>query len=372
MKLPESFFLPFLSFLMAVAVSSTAIAEDDLSHIEGLPLDDSGQEKHLAGWGLHIDNDLFIPGSDRDQDYTGGIGFTLAGRIAETSWWSLDPILGGIDNLIGLQQDHFNQLRATLHAAQLGSIVFSPSDIDSDTAIFDDRPFASLVYLSNSRRYIAADDKPVYQSVFTLGVLGSSIGKNVQNSIHKISGSTPPNGWDHQISDGGEPTFQYALSRQALLATNEQRRNTEYEFKYNVGGSVGYITETNLSLSGRWGLINTPWWSFTPENSDYNSQPAPVVGNSLGRHQREVFVWGGIKVRARAYNAFLQGQFRDSEVTFDHGEINHVIGEAWLGLTTQFGATRWSYVVRYNTKEIKEGSGARNPLWAGILFSMDY
>lgn len=363
--------LPALIFMIAFIMNNAALAQDDFPDLEGLPLDDSGQEKYLAGWGLHMDNDLFIPGGGRDQDYTGGLGFTLAGRIAETSWWSLDPLLGGIDQLIDLR-GHFTRPRATLHAAQLGVIVFSPSDIDSDSAIYDDRPFANLAYLSNSRRYIAADDRPVYQSVFTLGVIGSGIGKGVQNSIHKVSGSTPPNGWDHQISDGGEPTFQYALSRQALLATNEQRGNTEYEFKYNIGGSVGYITETSLSLSGRWGRINTPWWSFTPENSDYNSQPAPVVGNSLGRHQREVFLWGGVKVRARAYNAFLQGQFRDSDVTFDHGEINHVIGEAWLGLTTQFGASRWSYVVRYHTKEIKEGSGARNPLWAGILFSMDY
>lgn len=360
--------IPSLAVLVPtilVLAMGTSMAEP-----KGIPLDENGQEKINAGWTLHLDNDLLVPGK-RDQDYTGGLGVTFAGRQAQERWWSLDPVVEWLDNALqfGVSSDADSY---KLHAQQIGLIVFSPTDIGDADINYEDRPFANLVYVSNSRRYITAADAPVYQSTLTLGLLGTRVGPEVQKGIHKLTDSNTPSGWDHQVSEGGEPTFQYSLSRQSLLASNFQDAETEYEVKYNTAASVGYISEISFALSGRWGIINTPWWSFTPENVDYASQPAPVIGDSVREGVSELFLWGGFKLRARAYNAFLQGQFRDSDVTFDSDELRHLLAETWIGVTQQISNYRLSYVVRYQSKEIKSGAGARAPVWGGLIFSADY
>ena len=179
-------------------------------------------------------------------------------------------------------------------------------------------------------------------------------------------------GWDFQISEGGEPTLHMNWSRQTPLASNFQAATTEYEVKWSSALSAGFITEANATVSLRWGRINTPWWSFAPERAEYMSQPAPVIGGSVRPDVREFYVWLGLKGRARGYNALLQGQFRDSEVTFRSSQLNHAIGEAWFGITWQLSSEyRLSYVARYQTNELEEGPGSRNLLWAGLLVSRD-
>ncbi len=74
----------------------------------------------------------------------------------------------------------------------------------------------------------------------------------------------------------------------------------------------------------------------------------------------------------RLYNAILQGQFRDSEVTFSRSELEHVIGEAWIGVTKEFSrGFAGSFFVRGRTEEIK-GPNERMPVWAGIILSRAY
>lgn len=37
----------------------------------------------------------------------------------------------------------------------------------------------------------------------TVGVLGLDVFKSGQNAVHKVVGSDRANGWDHQVSNGG-------------------------------------------------------------------------------------------------------------------------------------------------------------------------
>jgi hypothetical protein len=75
-------------------------------------------------------------------------------------------------------------------------------------------------------------------------------------------------------------------------------------------------------------------------------------------------------MRLRVYNAFLQGQFRDSDHVLSPSEINKVIGEAWIGVTSQFSSgTQLTYAMRYQTAEIRDGIGSRDHLWAGLTIS---
>ena len=91
---------------------------------------------------------------------------------------------------------------------------------------------------------------------------------------------------------------------------------------------MGYLTEASYAVSTRFGAINSPWWTFAPERVDYLAQPTPLAPASADG-SGEFYVWAGAKLRLRAYNAFLQGQFRDSVHTLSSSDVNHVIGEAW-------------------------------------------
>ena len=137
-------------------------------------------------------------------------------------------------------------------------------------------------------------------------------------------------------------------------------------------GSIGFSTDVNAGLSWRWGRINTPWWSFNPHQAEYINLGSPVVAKTKDDAHNEFYLWTGGNVKFRLYNAILEGQFRDSTVTFDRSELEDVIAETWIGVTKEFrGGFRGSLFVRGRTEEIK-GPKERNPVWAGIILSRAY
>lgn len=329
------------------------------------PFDADGRERYATGSIVYMDNDALAVG-EHDKDYTGGLAVTLAGRRAAEWWFSADPLLGALDGLIGLDRTG----ATTLHSAQLGGIAFTPADVDVAEPIAGDRPYASLVYWANGRLYLRGDDV-VYHSSVSLGVLGLDLMPDIQREIHGLIGASKPRGWDHQISDGGEPTLRYTVSRQDLFAADRTPEGGQHDFKSTVGVSLGYTTEASAALSWRWGRLNTPWWSFPPERVNYISEPVPVVGSAPGA-PRELFLWAGAKLKAPIYNVFLQGQFRDSDLSYDHGDLRPLVGEAWLGATAQVSAhARLSWVVRYQTSELRDGPGDRELLWGSLFLTHD-
>ena len=104
------------------------------------------------------------------------------------------------------------------------------------------------------------------------------------------------------------------------------------DVKTTVQGSMGFLTETSAAVSSRIGRFDAPWWTFVPELADYIAAPTPV--EPLGV-QREIYVFAGARVTARAYNAFLQGQFRHSDVRYSYDEIEPIVGQVWIGVMTQ-------------------------------------
>ncbi|WP_169729325.1 lipid A deacylase LpxR family protein [Solimonas soli] len=336
--------------------------------LKGVVLDETGRERADTGWTFYFDNDTLTP-TERDEDYTGGIAVTLAGRRAQTMWLSLDKPLGWIDNLFVPTAGRAFQL----HSIQFGALAFTPGDI-ADAELRDgDRPYASLAYVANGRSYITGDESTVYHTSLSVGVLGTHLVPEFQDRFHEMIGARKPRGWDHQIADGGEPTFRYTLTRQDLRFAGTTGGGTRYEVKSAAAGSVGYLTEGTAALSWRWGRINTPWWAGPPDRVEYIAEPAPSTGGSvMNPGSREFYVWGGVKLHARLYNSFLQGQFRDSDLDYGESDVRPLIGEGWIGVTAQlYEEYRLSWVVRYQTSELKREPGDRSMLWGGLVLSHD-
>jgi len=188
---------------------------------------------------------------------------------------------------------------------------------------------------------------------------------DLQEIVHSTLSGNKPKGWDNQISEGGEPTARYSVSRQSLL----YQSGSGYQIKSTIQGSVGYITEASWSLSTRAGRIRTPWVSFNPELTSYGEKSNPNASVKVS----EQYVWAGISFKYRAYNAFLEGQFKDSVVTYSGEEINRGIVEAWLGYTMGFdNGYSITYSIRGHTSELKQGNANRNVLWGGLLLSKTF
>ena len=318
-------------------------------------------EREVSGVRLHIDNDLFA-GRDLDRDYTGGMAITLSGTAARDGFLSLDPLLTRIDALFPSSEP------ATVrHARQIGLIAFTPSDIVTAEAQQADRPYASLLFASNGRVRVDADDRGAWSTSLTIGVMGLHVSESLHNAVHEAVGSEAPQGYDHQISAGGEATARYLIARHKLVYADPTGR---VDVKTTVSGSVGYLTETSAAVSLRVGRFDTPWWSFTPELADYIAAPTPV--ESLGV-QREAYFFAGARVKARAYNALLQGQFRHSDVRYSYDEIEPIVAEAWVGVMTQlFPNTELSYALHYQTAELREGKAARDTFWGGVQLAHSF
>jgi hypothetical protein len=318
-------------------------------------------EREISGVRLHIDNDLFA-GRNLDRDYTGGLAITLSGTAARDGLLSLDPVLTRIDELF-----ESSPAASVRHARQIGLIAFTPSDIITDEAQQADRPYASLLFASNGRVRVDADDRGAWTSSLTVGFLGLHLAETLHDLVHEAVGSEKPQGYDHQISAGGEPTARYMLARHNLVYADPTGR---IDVKTTVEGSVGFLTETSAAISMRIGRFDTPWWTFSPELADYIAAPTPV--ESLGV-QREAYFFAGARVTARAYNAFLQGQFRDSDVRYSYDEIEPIVGHAWVGVMTQmFANTEVSYALHYQTAELRDGKAARDAFWGGVQLAHSF
>lgn len=323
------------------------------------------EEPYDSGWAFYMDNDAFAP-RPTDRDYTGGFSLTMAGRRATEGWWSLDGLRAATDHLFRL--DHLYADRTlSRHSEEVGVTVFTPGELSDPAKQVGDRPYASLIYLANTAAEVAPARNTAYLSTFTLGVLGAPVVGNLQRALHRAIGSTEPVGWENQISAGGEPTLRYAFAR-----VNRIWRGTLGgslgEMTSTWRGSIGYLTDASFGLATRIGEIRTPWWSYNPQIAEYAEKSVPVVASEGGGEEH--YLWAGFNVRARLYNAFLQGQFRHSEVTFSADQLNPLILEGWIGYTWAFrSGWRMSYVLRSQSSEIRNGPADRTETWGGVIIS---
>lgn len=336
----------------------------DFEDVQEVVVSTSRMQRWLAGIdavSVQIDNDLFA-GGQQDRDYTGGMSITIAGPRARDGWLSLDGLLRRVDEALGVSGASHVE-----YARQLGVVAFTPENTEVVEVQADDRPYASMLFLANGRVAVDDDEMGVWTSSLTLGVLGLSLTERLHGAVHDLVGSARPLGYRHQIAAGGEPTARYTLARQQLWIASP---NGRLDVKTSFQGSVGFLTETSAAVSMRVGRFDSPWWGFSPELTDYMAAPVPM--QTLGR-RGELYVFAGARVKARAYNAFLQGQFRDSVVKYSYDEIAPLLVEGWLGLVMQLlDQTRLSYALHYQSKELRHGPAARDTLWGAVQLSHSF
>lgn len=326
-------------------------------------------EKQNSGWSLYVDNDLFALGK-RDYDYTGGVAFKQSGARAQTALLSVDKGLGWLNDAVGVSRQYAATPHFTTHNIEYGFTLFTPVELKSSAAILNQHPYASLFFVSNTRMVVAPQAMTTYQSSLTLGVLGLPLAREIQTTIHRVTGGNIPQGWRHQISAGGEPTLRYSLLRSKSYVFTRPGHNT-MEVKLSSEANIGFSTDAGVGASLRYGSIHSPWWSFNQHNAEYISLGSPAFRSEKDQ-PLESYLWTGVSVKYRFYNAILQGQFRHSDVTYQRDELVPIILEAWLGYTQDL-TQQWqlSVFVRARNHEIDLPT-EHDPVWGGFIISKSF
>ena len=359
----------------------------------------AGPEPAFSGLGIFFDQDWLWLADIRnmDRNYTMGLAFQASGAWVRSSRLSL--VVDAFDALTGVDALHQEVTRigrsanrqplwGETHSVTLGNGAFTPDNLNTRVPIYDDRPYASLLYLaiSHSSSNPLRDDGPahkrpyMWRSEVSVGVLGLHVADWAQTKIHermrKASGEvTPyaPLGWSNQISDGGEPTLKYMVSHQRELSASSFHDLSLY-FETNVGYYTGAAAGGALRLgrirSNAWSLNSNPIGSANEAMSTPGeaSQCCPPI-----RRRRDFEVYGFAAGRARvvAYNALLQGQFRHSVVRLPAGDVEHVVNEFETGFVVgAYGVTATFTLLAGRTPEYHIPNVApRVQTWGGLYLT---
>ena len=340
--------------LLGLLLATAAFADEPAPNNEHVP----EQEAWNSGWSFHLDNDYFAL-LNEDQQYTGGASVELSGRRARDWALSADPALGWIDRLTGVGRRMDATGNGIRHSLVVGMAAFTPEDIDDPNPIFDDHPYGSLVLYGNTRQSVDTTRNVAYKTSLVFGLLGTRVPKTVQDFFHDLVDTEKAQGWDNQISDGGEPTARYEVSRQQLLGSYGLAGGRRLESRWKVHGSAGYITQVGLGATVRWGRFDERWFNFDPAPGEYLSYGAPPPANRASEGRREWFLWASIETNVRLYNALLQGQFRDSVVTFSRGDLRELISEVTVGVTADLFRTgyRGEFSLSFRRSELDGALG---------------
>lgn len=327
--------------------------------------DEPASEPDHSGWTFYLDNDR-LSLTESDEGYTAGFSLTQSGRQTRDTLLSLHTPLASLNRWLGLDRESGANVHR-FHSVSYGLAAFTPAQIQSEDPIPDDRPYACLVYTTSTQQNVAPRQNVALQSSLSVGLLGTDLCKAMQNLVHEAADGIEARGWQHQIADGGEPTALWRISRQKRLYASPESHRHEISVSYDA--QLGWATDVGVGISWRWGRIRSPWWSFTPQQTEY----APL-GTPISRYRRtspdstyeEAYLWAGAMIRYRLHNSLLQGQFRDSAVEMSNERMNPAFAEAWVGFTQCInGGTEFSLSIRARSPEF----GAPNEkslLWGSL------
>lgn len=322
-----------------------------------LSLNTANAEQEESGIGIYLDQDMLVPFYNEDRDYTMG--------IAVEFFWGKDKGIYPLDGLVkkagrwlGMDNSH-NEI---VYSFMLGTVAFTPDDLADAAPIFDDRPYSSLIYLSNKR--VRADHKNAIAAEMLLGFIGTGITDSVQTRLHTLyrdlantNEPVNPEGWSHQISDGGELTFRLRLSNSRLKEEFSIPGTLDVATSWGV--SLGYQTNANVSIAMRAGKLRSPFWSLPFD---------PVNRGSFvpSRARNEWYFWSAFRAHYVVYDVLLQGQFRESEVSFDADEIERLVYDGAIGLTLGYEKSTFVFSINAKTSELKISD--RRQAWGGVHY----
>ncbi|MCS0408544.1 lipid A deacylase LpxR family protein [Vibrio diabolicus] len=252
-----------------------------------------------------------------DQDYTNGIFLSYAtGQLKQESQWKWLSLA---------DSEHANIDKIEL---VLGHKMWTPSDIEADYPLVNDRPYAG--YLHTEINYLSLTNDKAVRYNFTIGATGeSSLSEKAQEIVHGITGSTDPQGWDYQIDDKVAFSLGYRVFNK-LMRSEEQK--TQWEItNINDINAGNFRSDVSQGVMFRWGTNLAS--SIGAANISVES---PFSASMLAQDTSSWFLFTGFEGRYRFNDMTIEGDrpgipepSAPYDVTLQNWQASAVAGATW-------------------------------------------
>ncbi len=310
-------------------ISLSALAQDEQSPQE------AKEHREKGTFTFQLENDT-VSGTDRD--YTNGFLFEYLSNEKQGSHWAR--------NLIEVIPflNYGDRLRYSL---SFGQSIFTPRDTQERDLIENDRPYAGWLY--GSLGAIAYDENyGLFQTVsLDVGVVGpAALGREVQNTTHRIMNIPTAKGWDNQLHN--EPGF--ILSYERKWRQFHYKPDPEGRFGIDLMPHVG-VSLGNVMTYGSAGASMRIGFDLEDDFGAPRIRPS-VPGSSYFKLNNRLsgYFFAGIEGRGVARDIFLDGNtFRDSP-SVSRRWYN---AEAQGGVALTYGPVRLTYTQVYRSPQIR-------------------
>ncbi|MCW8956507.1 MAG: lipid A deacylase LpxR family protein [Gammaproteobacteria bacterium] len=304
-------------------------------------------------WSIQLENDVLAKSGDRY--YTHGTQVSRLVMNKPPSWLqniaSFFPAFESDGTISGVNYT-------------IGQKIFTPDDIKTTELVVDDRPYAGYLYFSAALLSRVSNQNNVDTGnllEFTAGIVGpSALAEDVQTSIHDLTDSNDPNGWDHQLSD--EPGLGLSYSR-FWRQIKPLTSSLEYAISPHVNVAIGNVY-THLASGAMFRFGSHLANDLAPPNI---SPGFPGVSFFRSNGQNNWYLFAGIEARAVARDIFLDGNtFRDSHSV----DKKPLVGDFQFGFVFQTGNLRLSVSQMIRSKEFEGQQDKTNFGAINISFSI--
>ena len=276
---------------------------------------------------IHYENDYF---SSRDLYYTQGINLEY-----------VHPAIGKIFTSRLFVRSRSKEVKFGIALEHEG---FTPTSISSSEILIGDRPFAACLFLRNFSIANDAARRERISSSLSVGAIGPVTGgKEMQETIHRWTNSTPPQGWEYQIHNDLILNYQIEYER-GLLSVHDY---------FSLSGKAG----------ARIGTLSTKAYAGMILMTGYFDDPLTHFAKQ--QRKKQVYVYAEPLLNIVGYDATLQGGVfnQTSPYTISSKDITRLVFQANFGIVFKIHAVQLEYFQSYLTKEFETGG---SHLWGGI------
>lgn len=273
---------------------------------------------------ISYDNDLF---QGQDRYYTQGFSVELLNSVFRQN--PLNKILVA-DTRSQIQKYGFH----------IESTVFTPSRINSDSILLNDRPYSAILSLGMLRMSYNSALKHKICSELIIGVIGpAALGQEIQTGIHHLTNNTIPKGWQHQIRNDLIVDYRLRFEKQLFFLNHIFGTSAMGETKLGT-------YQNNISL----GLNMHLGWKQNP---------------SLSSKKFQLYLYGQSSVRFVAYDAGLLGGMinRTTNYTLLYKDLNPIVLENHIGTVFSISSFYFGIDFGFITSEF---SGSTQHGWGGV------
>jgi|GEM_PF-382964 len=228
-------------------------------------------------WTLATDNDLVF---HSDDAYTAGmfaswVGDEYSKSEADSFTYLYTSTLKNIFTLLPLIDLENKNLNASI---SLSEIVMTPNDLTQTQAIYDDIPYSGTLGIDFS--LFAWDKNQFDEYRISVGVVGPLSGaEQLQNLVHKITGSEEAKGWDNQLGNHfyvnlgylkGMKNYEYFLNND----TRFEWFNSMYfdAGNYYIGAGAGSLVRIGQNIPNNFNTPSTLMSTSASNNLNFTSR----------------------------------------------------------------------------------------------------